>query len=225
MKGARRFSTGRIDPSPLTGEERLEDLIDNAFTAYNASRLREGCHLLARKVMRPEVTVGMTLTGALTPGGYGKSCLVPLIERGLVDWIVSTGANLYHDTHHAIGLALHSGTPFADDVQLQEEGVVRIYDIVFDYDVLLRTDPSTARCCAGPSSTPPSRPPSSTTGWAATSRRSRKSLGLAGTSLIAAAYRHAVPVFTSSPGDSSIGMNVAELSLEGRRSRSTSTTT
>jgi deoxyhypusine synthase len=40
-------------------------------------------------------------------------------------------------------------------------------------------------------------------------------LGLTGTSLLGAAYRHAVPIFTSSPGDSSIGMNVAELALEG----------
>jgi deoxyhypusine synthase len=215
MKGARRFSTGRIDPSPLTGEERLEDLIDNAFTAYNASRLREGCHLLARKVMRPEVTVGMTLTGALTPGGYGKSCLVPLIERGLVDWIVSTGANLYHDTHHAIGLALHSSTPFADDVQLQEEGVVRIYDIVFDYDVLLRTDHLYRQLLRLPEFHATLSTPELHYRLGRYIAAIEEKLGLAGTSLMAAAYRHAVPVFTSSPGDSSIGMNVAEMALEG----------
>src|SRR5215208_377334 len=142
MEHSRQHLSGkRIDPRPLTGRESLPELISHAFTSYNAGRLREACELLVQKMLQPDVTVGMSLSGALTPAGFGKSCLVPLIEAGAVDWMISTGANLYHDTHHAIGLA--------------------------------------------------------------------------GTSLIAAAYRHAVPIFTSSPGDSSIGMNVAELSLEG----------
>ncbi|HVS14685.1 MAG TPA: deoxyhypusine synthase [Thermoanaerobaculia bacterium] len=217
MKGARRFSTGRIDPSPITGQEALADLIDNAFTAYNASRLREGCQLLARKVLQPEVTVGLTLTGALTPGGYGKSCLVPLIERGLVDWIVSTGANLYHDTHHAIGLKLHSSTPFADDIELQEQGVVRIYDIVFDYDVLLRTDLLYRQLLRLPEFHTTLSTPEMHYRLGRYIAEIEDKLGLTGTSLMAAAYRHAVPIFTSSPGDSSIGLNVAEMSLEGQR--------
>ena len=68
------------------------------------------------------------------------SALIPLIQAGFVDWIVSTGANLYHDTHFGLGLPLHRGTFQADDVELREDGVVRIYDIFFDYDVLLDTD-------------------------------------------------------------------------------------
>src|SRR5439155_348316 len=87
-----------------------------------------------------DVTVGMSLTGAMTPAGLGMSTIIPLIEAGFVDWIVSTGANLYHDAHFGLGMAMHRGTPFADDVVLREEGVVRIYDIFFDYDVLLSTD-------------------------------------------------------------------------------------
>jgi len=99
-----------------------------------------GGHLLAGRMLAKDSTVGMSLTGALTPAGYGKSCLVPLIEAGFIDWMISTGANLYHDTHHAIGLKLHRGSPHADDVALRAAGVVRIYDIVFDYTVLLDTD-------------------------------------------------------------------------------------
>jgi deoxyhypusine synthase len=138
---AKHHLQGRaISPRALTGKESLPELIQHAFTAYNAGRLREACELLARKVLLPDVTVGLSLSGALTPPGYGKSCLVPLIEAGAIDWMVSTGANLYHDTHHAIGLKLHSGSPFWNDVELREEGVVRIYDIVFDYTVLLDTD-------------------------------------------------------------------------------------
>ncbi|HVT57781.1 MAG TPA: deoxyhypusine synthase [Thermoanaerobaculia bacterium] len=212
----RRHLSGRaINPRALTGRESVAELIGQTFTAYNAGRLREACELLVGKMLRPEVTVGVSLSGALTPAGYGKSCLVPLIEAGAIDWMVSTGANLYHDTHHAIGLSLHAGSPFWNDVELREQGVVRIYDIVFDYTVLLETDKFYRRLMR----LPEFQRPLSTAEFhyrigryvAAVEER----LGLAGTSLLAAAYRHAVPIFTSSPGDSSIGMNVAELALEG----------
>jgi deoxyhypusine synthase len=82
----------------------------------------------------------MSVTGALTPAGLGMSCLIPLIENGFVDWVVSTGANLYHDTHFGIGLKMFQGSAEADDVALRDQGVVRIYDIFFDYHVLLSTD-------------------------------------------------------------------------------------
>ena len=130
----------RIDPRPITGTETAADLIDNAFLAYNAGRLREASHLLVERMLQNDVTVGMSLTGAMTPAGLGMSCIIPLMEAGFVDWVVSTGANLYHDAHFALGLAMHRGRPGADDVVLREQGVVRIYDIFFDYRVLLHTD-------------------------------------------------------------------------------------
>ena len=91
-------------------------------------------------MLEPDVTVGLSLTGALTPAGLGMSCLIPLIKAGFVDWIVSTGANLYHDTHFALGLAMHQRHAHVDDVELRENGVMRIYDVLFDYNVLLDTD-------------------------------------------------------------------------------------
>ena len=130
----------RIDPAAITGSETVAALIDNAFLAYNAGRLREACALFTQRMLEPDVTVGMTLTGAMTPAGLGMSCLIPLMEAGFVDWIISTGANLYHDAHFALGLPMHRGTPNADDVELRDKGVVRIYDIFFDYSVLLSTD-------------------------------------------------------------------------------------
>jgi deoxyhypusine synthase len=214
--GAKHHLSGRrIDPKPLTGKESLEEVISHTFTAYNAGRLREACELLVQKMLAPDSTVAMSLSGALTPAGFGKSCLVPLIEAGCIDWMISTGANLYHDTHHAIGLALHAGSPAWNDVELREEGVVRIYDIVFDYSVLLETDKFYRMVMRLPEFQKPMSTPEfhyKVGRWVAAVE---DKLGLTGTSLIAAAWRHAVPIFTSSPGDSSIGMNVAELSLEG----------
>jgi len=211
----RHLSGRRIDPRPLTGREPLDEVIDSAFTSYNAGRLREAAELLTRKMLDPDVTVGMSLTGALTPAGFGKSCLVPLVEAGFVDWIVSTGANLYHDTHHAIGLHLHRGNPHADDVELREEGVVRIYDIVFDYEVLLETDRFYRQVMRLPEFDRPMSTPELHHRIGRYVAGVEDELGLGGTSLLAACHRHAVPVFTSSPGDSSIGMNVAALELEG----------
>ena len=131
--------------APSPARRRVAELVDNAFLAYNAGRLREGCQLFTQRMLEPDVTVGMTLTGAMTPAGLGMSCLIPLMEAGFVDWIISTGANLYHDAHFALGLAMHRGTPTANDVELRDKGVVRIYDIFFDYSVLLSTDAVRAR--------------------------------------------------------------------------------
>ena len=96
----------QINPQAVRGDMSAAELIDSAFLAYNGRRLREACRLFAEKILERDVTVGMSVTGALTPAGLGMSCLIPLIENGFVDWIVSTGANLYHDTHFGIGLKM-----------------------------------------------------------------------------------------------------------------------
>ena len=84
--------------------------------------------------------MGVTLSGALTPTGLGVGAIVPLIEAGFIDWIVSTGANLYHDIHRSLGLELLGSTPFVDDIALRDRKLIRIYDILFDQDVLYKTD-------------------------------------------------------------------------------------
>src|SRR5262249_15998377 len=132
-----RISHKRIDPPVVTGQTPLPQLIDEVFLSYNAGRLREACKLFATKMLADDVTVGLSLSGALTPGGVGISWLVPLLEAGFVDWIISTGANLYHDTHFALGMDMHQSRPGLDDLQLREHQVIRIYDIVFDYENLL----------------------------------------------------------------------------------------
>ena len=209
----------RIDPRAITGKETVADLVENAFLAYNAGRLREGCQLFTQRMLDPDVTVGMTLTGAMTPAGLGMSCLIPLMEAGFVDWIISTGANFYHDAHFALGLPMHRGTPTADDVELRDKGVVRIYDIFFDYSVLLSTDRFIREVSARPEfqRTMSSAEYHYLLGGYVHERE--KALGLSRRSLLAAAHELEVPLYTSSPGDSSIGMNVAEQALAGSKLR------
>jgi deoxyhypusine synthase len=213
---ASRFLRGKkINPRRIDGTESVVELIEGTFQAYNAGRLREACQLFADKMLEPDVTVGLTLTGAMTPAGLGMSCLIPLIEAGFVDWIISTGANLYHDTHFGLGLAMHRGNATESDIVLREEGVVRIYDIFFDYDVLLSTDAFFRKIIREPEF---QRAMSSAEfhylcGKYVAERE--RVLGIGSKSLISAAYKCGVPMYTSSPGDSSIGMNVAALQLEG----------
>ena len=208
-----------IEPGPVTGEMTVADLVESAFLAYNAARLREACKLLTEKALEDDVTVGLSLTGALTPAGLGMSSIIPLIENGFVDWIVSTGANLYHDTHFGIGLRMHRGNWQTSDVVLREEGVVRIYDIFFQYDVLLSTDKFYRQMIEGEEfQREMSTAEFHHLAGKYVAQRERV-LGIEGKSLLAAAYKAAVPIYTSSPGDSSIGMNVAAKSLTGNKLR------
>jgi deoxyhypusine synthase len=193
------------------------DLVDSTFVAYNAARLREACWLYTRKMLDPDVTVGVTITGALTPAGLGMSALIPLIKAGFIDWIISTGANFYHDTHFGIGLSMHEGNAQTSDIVLRAEEVVRIYDIFFDYSVLLNTDDFFRRVIEAPEF---QKAMSTAEFHYRVGRyvleRERK-LGLKNKSLLAAAHEYAVPLYTSSPGDSSIGMNVAAKALQGNK--------
>jgi deoxyhypusine synthase len=209
----------RITRAPIPANIRIGRLVDDYFQAYNAGRLREVCKIYAHKMLSPDVTVGMSLTGALTPAGLGGSCIVPLMKAGFVDWIVSTGANLYHDLHFALGESLHQGTPFLDDRVLREESVIRIYDILFDYGVLLRTDEFVRTVVRQEEF---QREMGSAEFHYILGKyvaRREKVLKLTHKSILAAAYDCGVPIYTSSPGDSSIGMNLAELELSGYRFR------
>ena len=220
-KGKRQFLCGqRILPKPITGQEELPDLIDRVFLAYNAARLQEACRLFTERMLQADVTVGMSLAGALTPAGLGASAIIPLIKAGFVDWIVATGANLYHDLHHALNLPLFRGSPFVRDPQLRKVGVVRIYDILLDYnDVLMQTDHILRQILMQPEFQ--HEMGTAELHWLLGKycAQFEKQTGLKDASLLAAAYRAGVPCFCPSPGDSTIGMNVAGVELRGSKLR------
>ncbi|MBI1951528.1 MAG: deoxyhypusine synthase [Acidobacteria bacterium] len=216
MAHKKTFLSGqRIFPDPIRGGMTVDRLIDETFLAYNGGRLQKACRLLSERMLLDDVTVGLSLSGALTPAGVGRSCIIPLIKAGFVDWIVSTGANLYHDTHYGLGMSLHRGAHDVDDTLLRREGVIRIYDILFDYNVLLDTDNYLRAIMAEK----PFRKDMSTAelhyllGKYLAARE--KEMGVEDTCVLSVAYRAGVPCYVSSPGDSSIGMNIAELTMRG----------
>ena len=213
----------KLDPVPITGGIGVDSLVDEFFLSYNAGRLREACHIFADKMLEPDVTVGLTISGALTPTGLGYAVFVPLVEAGFVDWIVSTGANLYHDMHRSLGFSLYGIPPQVDDVALRRDGIIRIYDIVFDADVLYKTDDFVSEVLK--SKEFQKRMSTAELHWRlgryVREREKllsgRKTRGGAGSyrSLLGAAYETGVPIYTSSPGDSSLGMGLASLRLQG----------
>ena len=190
------------------GSADVRHLIDGGFQAFNAGRLSEACHIFADKMLAPasDTTIGLTVAGALTPAGLG-GCVIELMDRGLIDFMISTGANLYHDLHYALNFSLHRGSPFLDDVELYEQGIIRIYDVLFPATVLLETDAYirdflVRSQLAGPMST-------SAFHFALGQDLLARNPASAEYSVVAKAAQCGVPIYTSSPGDSSIGMNIA----------------
>jgi len=190
------------------GSPAVRQLIDEGFQAFNAGRLSEACEIYAGKMLDAgnDVTIGLTIAGAMTPAGLG-GCVIELMERGLVDFVISTGANLYHDLHYALNFTLRRGSPFVDDRELYEDGVIRIYDVLFPATVLLETD-AYIRDFIERSGL---NEPVSTADFHYRLGRDllERQPGCDEHSVVASAARFGVPLYTSSPGDSSIGMNIA----------------
>ena len=190
------------------GGAEVRELIDNGFQAFNAGRLSEACHIFADKMLAPgnDTTIGLTVAGALTPAGLG-GCVIELMDSGLIDFMISTGANLYHDLHYALNFTLHRGSPFLDDVELYEQGIIRIYDVLFPATVLLETDKYirgflVRSGLSGPMST-------SEFHYRLGLDLLERNPACEEYSVVARAAATGVPIYTSSPGDSSIGMNIA----------------
>ena len=199
------------------GSADVRTLIDEGFQAFNAARLGEACRIFSDKMLSPDhdTTIALTVAGALTPAGLGGA-IIELMERGLIDFVISTGANLYHDLHYALNFTLHRGSPFVDDRELYAQGIIRIYDVLFPAQVLLDTDTYVREFLVrsgldGPVSTAELH-------YALGEDLRRLHPGCEEYSVVAAAARAGVPIYTSSPGDSSIGMNIAfhELMNGGR---------
>jgi deoxyhypusine synthase len=102
------FKGEKINPPSIFPNMDCTELIDFfGRTGYNARRLAEAAATV-KEMIDSESTVCLTLAGAMTPIGLGKT-VATMIENGFIDWIVSTGANVYHDLHFAYDLPVRQG--------------------------------------------------------------------------------------------------------------------
>jgi deoxyhypusine synthase len=197
------LSGKRILPRGITGQEKITYLIEETFLAYNSARLRQACELFTRRMLKAKNIIGMSLAGALTPAGIGCSCIIPLIKAGFIDWIVATGANMYHDLHFAFNFPLYVGSPAVDDTDLRNNDVVRIYDIFLGYtDCLCATDEILRSILIQPEFQKEMGTAEFYHLLGRYAAEYEEKNGLKDVSVLAAAYRYGVPIHTSSPGDS-----------------------
>lgn len=199
-----------VRPGPITGQERPGEVLMNAFPAYVGRQVRTAYQLL-RKAILDDHTVFLTVSGAMTPAGLHRSCLVPLVQRGLVDVLTTTGANLYHDAHRVIGHRLREVAPDAGDERLRQAGIVRIYDLGFTEDVLLDTDRLFAKLLLKPAFQHPMTTVEMNRELGRELAALEATLGVDQPCLLSAAWQAGVPVFVGAPQDGSIFLNAVLL--------------
>ncbi|HEY3445538.1 MAG TPA: deoxyhypusine synthase family protein [Myxococcales bacterium] len=207
----REFSKARVaDPKPITGRESARELLQTAFPAYVGRQERIAFELMQRSIDE-NCAVFMTLSGAMTPAGLHQSCILPMIERGLVSCLTTTGANLYHDAHRVIGHALREINPNAGDLQLRLARIIRIYDLGFYEEVLFDTD----RLFSAIVQKPAFQRKMTTAEFHYLLGKEmaalEKALKVEVPSLLATCFKHAVPIFVGAIQDGSIFLNVVKL--------------
>ena len=211
MKKNPFLSGKKIRARKLRKNLKVSELVGDFYQSYNSARLSEACRLLVEKILNPkrDVTIGITLAGALTPAGMSGQ-IVSMMEKGFIDFIISTGANLYHDTHFALNFPLYKGMHQVDDVTLWKHGVVRIYDTFLTTDTLLNTDRFAQKILLDKKA--PRGAISSSEFHYYIGKKLLKEAPNTQISILAQAAKLNIPVYTSSPGDSTYGMDLAAYS-------------
>jgi deoxyhypusine synthase len=200
----------RVDPRPITGRERPMDLLTHAFSAYVGRQERTAFELM-RRSMEQDCSIFLTLSGAMTPAGLHQSCLIPLIERGIISAITTTGANLYHDAHRIIGHAIREVNPDAGDLALRLARIIRIYDLGFWEEALLDTDRLFSAIIRGPEFQRSMTTPEFHFLLGKAIDSIERSLKVRQRSLLSTCYRYGVPIFVGAVQDGSIFLNVVKL--------------
>lgn len=207
----REFSKAReVRPSGLTGKERPAEVLANAFPAYVGRQERTGYELMRQSILGDH-SVFLTLSGAMTPAGLHQSCIIPLIQRGLIDCITTTGANLYHDAHRVIGHRIREIDPNAGDVRLRLARIIRIYDLGMDEDVLLETDKLFSAILQKKEFRRRMTTPELHYLLGKEIYQLEKALGVEQPSLLSTAYKYGVPIFVGAVQDGSIFLNIVKL--------------
>ncbi len=202
-----------IDPLKLEGNEAVADLIDNVYarSGFNARRLAEAAHLYSR-MLQEDTTICLTVAGAMTPIGM-SGVINSLIRAGFIDCIIATGANLYHDLHRPFSQPMAQGHFAADDNELGDAGIARIYDVfIGEEETLMATDRIILDAVAKIST---DQPLSTAQLHHALGQEIKKRADRPEWSMLVTAAENDVPIYTSSPGDSSIAMNLAVPHLFG----------
>lgn len=199
-----------VRPGPITGKERPDELLASAFPAFVGRQVRTAFELMARSI-ESDHAIFLTLSGAMTPAGLHRSCIVPMVQAGMIDVLTTTGANLYHDAHRVIGHRIAEIRPDAGDTALREARIIRIYDLGFDERVLLETDQLFAQLLRRPEMQKAMTTAELHHHLGRQLAALEDALGVDQPCLLSACYRNGVPIFVGAPQDGSIFLNVVKL--------------
>src|SRR5262249_45947914 len=200
----------RVDPRPITGRENARDLLDHAFSAYVGRQVRTAYQLMRRSI-EEDASIFLTLSGAMTPAGLHQSCIIPLIERGAISCLTTTGANLYHDAHRIIGHAIREVNPAGAALQLRLARIIRISDLGFWEEALLDTDRLFSALMQGPDYQRKMTTPDFHALLGRDIGEMERALGVKQPSLLSSACDHGVPIFVGAVQDGSIFLNAVKL--------------
>jgi len=212
-----------VDPHKFHGKDiphikldekmTIEDLVNVfASSGFNGRQLGDAAKLYA-KMIKEDATICLTVSGALTPVGFG-GIIKTLIERGFVDWIIATGANVYHEDHFAWGLPVKQGSFNVDDMKLYENEIVRIRDIYIKFYETLEAEDQVIQKMFGESFSDKSFTTAEFCN--VMGKMSKEHSKHPEKSFITTAYDYDVPVYVSTIKDSSLALNLAVHRLAGK---------
>lgn len=197
----------------LGSKTTIEDLVDVfASSGYNGRQLGEAAKLYARMI-EEDVTICLTVAGAMTPVGFG-GIIKTLIEKGFVDWIVATGANVYHEDHFAWGLPVKQGHFEVDDMVLYEKEIVRIRDVYIKFIETLAAEDKIVQKMFKDQLI--DKPFTSAEFCNIMGKLSSQKAKYPEKSFLVSAYKYDVPVYVSTLKDSSLALNLGVHRLQNK---------
>ena len=205
-KSLRRREKLLSNPVESIDLEKIKDVV-RLVRSWGKTSIQGRCIYACAKVYenmlkdpdRPIIFLG--LSGPLIAGGLRK-VVRDMIEYGIVDVIVSTGAILYQDFYNSQGYKHYQGSPQSNDAKLRELFIDRIYDTYVDEIGFLKVDSLIAEIASQ------LKPKKYST---------REFLNVLGSyandaqSILYTAYKHGVPIFCPAIADSSIGISLTAL--------------
>lgn len=199
-----------VSPLAITGKETPAEIILHRFPAYVGRQERTAYELLVKSI-REDYSLFATLSGAMTPAGLHQSCIIPLIERGVIESLTTTGANLYHDAHRLIGHRIREIDPNAGDLALRLARIIRIYDLGFWEETLLDTDRLFSAILRKPEFQRRMTTPELHFLLGKEIADIEEALGIETPSLLSTCWKYAVPIFVGAVQDGSIFLNIVKL--------------
>ncbi|KAG2473736.1 MAG: Deoxyhypusine synthase-like protein [Nitrosopumilales archaeon] len=198
----------------LNPKMKIEDLVEiYSRSGFNGRQLGEAAKLYA-KMIQDDATICLTISGALTPVGFG-GIFKTLIERGFVDWVITTGANVYHEDHFAWGLPIKQGHFDVDDMKLYDNEIVRIRDVYIKfYETLEAQDQVVQRTFKENFVENPFTTAEFCNLMGKVSKESSK---YPEKSFLTSAYDYDVPIYVSTLKDSSLALNLAVHRLRDKK--------